>query len=217
VEWRTTKHGAFPEFRVFTKLNTPAKIQDFLDGFHINFEKKGETCRSPLEVLRHKEAHCMEGAMLAAAVLWYNGHAPLLLDLKVAKKPHYDDDHAVALFRKKIPGFGFRWGAISKTNHAVLRYRDPVYANVRELAMSYFNEYFLDNGVKTLRSYSKPIDMRHFGMEWLTSRKDLFNIPNSFDKMPHTNILPKSAVKNLRRADPLEIKAGKLVGQKRSR
>src|ERR1044072_950040 len=102
--------------RAFTRLNTPAKIQDFLNTLKFNHEKGGETCRSPLETLHHGTAHCMEGAMLAAAALWYHGERPLVMDLKTARG---DDDHVVALFRRK----GL-WGAISKTNHAVLRYRD---------------------------------------------------------------------------------------------
>jgi len=90
--------------------------------------------------------------MLAAAALWHNGYPSLLLDLKTTDA---DADHVVALFKE-----GGRWGAISKTNHAVLRYRDPVYRDPHELAMSYFNEYFLDSGVKTMRSFSAaPFDI----------------------------------------------------------
>ena len=125
----------FPEeFSIFKKLRTPADIQDFVNGFEMNFTGRQHTYASPLVVLQTGKAHCMEGAMLAAAALWYLGYPPLLLDLKTTAQ---DDDHVVALFKE-----GGRWGAISKTNHAVLRYRDPVYRDPRELAMSYFNEYF---------------------------------------------------------------------------
>src|SRR5512132_4274323 len=119
-----------PEFEVFKKLDTPAKIQDFLDSFPQNLEWDGETCHSPLYVLRHRKAHCMEGAMLAAAILWYHGEKPLVMDLKTTKR---DVDHIVAPFKA-----GGRWGALSKVNTATLRYRDPVYRSIRELAMSYF-------------------------------------------------------------------------------
>src|SRR3989344_6349937 len=113
------------EFKIFKKLNSPSKIQDFLNEIPINFEKKGETCKSPLVVLKSNNAHCIEGAMLASAALWYHGEKPLLLDLKTSND---DEDHVVALFKANN-----RWGAISKTNHAVLRYRDPIYLSVREL------------------------------------------------------------------------------------
>src|SRR3989344_7563100 len=121
-----------PEILVFKKLRTPQKIQDYLDALPINFEDSGETYRSPRRLLGAKEAHCLEGALFAAAVLAYHGQKPLLLDLRTTPR---DEDHVVALFRQNG-----RWGAISKTNHAVLRYRDPVYKDVRELAMSYFHE-----------------------------------------------------------------------------
>ena len=137
------------EERVFKKHSTPAKIQDYINSIPINYEKSGETCMSPRLVLEKRLAHCMEGAMLAAAILEYHGHKPLVMDLRTIK-PH-DNDHVVALFKERG-----KWGAISKTNHAVLRYREPVYLTVRELAMSYFHEYFLDNGLKTLREYSVP-------------------------------------------------------------
>jgi hypothetical protein len=136
------------ETLLFKKLKTPGTIQDYLDSLPSNFERRGETSRSPRLVLAHKEAHCFEGALFAAAVLWYHGKKPLLLDLKTGRG---DFDHVVTLF--KTNGY---WGAISKTNHAVLRFRDPLYKTIRELALSYAHEYFLDNGKKTLLSYSRP-------------------------------------------------------------
>jgi hypothetical protein len=146
------------ELKILRKLNTPIKIQDFLDTLPINFEKRGDTQMSPRKVLREKKAHCIEGALLAAAALWIAGEEPLLMDLKAM--PH-DDDHVVALY--KINGL---WGAISKTNHATVRFRDPIYRTVRELALSYFHEYFLDKdskkakaGQKVLYSYSKPFNL----------------------------------------------------------
>lgn len=195
----------FPEFAVFKKLDSPAKVQGFVGGLRMNFEKKRETCRSPLLALRAGEAHCAEGALLAAAIFWYHGEPPLLLDLRVAKNKN-DDDHMVALFRE-----GGRWGAISKTNHAVLRYRDPVYKTVRELALSYFNEYFLDNGLKTLRSYSAPFHLLGYKREWLTARRNLWDITDALDESRHFNIMEGGAVRRLRPADQIEIQAGQLV------
>ena len=157
--------------------------------------------------LKTKKAHCFEGALLAAAALWIQGQKPLLLDL-VAKEP--DDDHVVALFKK-----GNKCGAISKTNHSVLRYRDPIYASVRELAMSYFNEYFLKDGKKTMRSFSKPFNLTRYGTTWLTSEEDLFEIAYDLDNSPHTKILTGANEKILRKADPIEIETGEVVEWKR--
>lgn len=205
---RKFPHAQREEFKIFKKLDTPVKIQDFIDAIRINFEAKRETCRSPLMVLKHKEAHCMEGAMLAAAVLWHHGEKPLLLDLKASRK---DDDHVVTLFKQ-----GNLWGAISKTNHVTLQYRDPVYKTVRELAMSYFNEYFLENGEKTLRSYSAPFNLLDYPDDWILSRQNLWHIPADLDASPHTAILKNGAVRRLRKANPLERKAGMLTHWKKN-
>jgi hypothetical protein len=198
----------FPDdFSIFKKLRTPAAIQDYVNGLEMNFTGRRHTYASPLVVLETKKAHCMEGAMFAAAALWYCGHPPLLLDLKTTDK---DADHVVALFKE-----GNRWGAISKTNHAVLRYRDPVYRDPRELAMSYFNEYFLDSGEKTMRSYSAPFDLLKCRAAhndgWLTTRGDLAAIAEALDFSRHFQIVKKDAVHCLRRADASEIEAGKIV------
>ena len=163
------------ELKAIKRLSTPQKIQDFLNSIPFNFEKKGETCMSPRCVLKEKKAHCMEGAMFAAAALALHGETPLILDLRSTAR---DFDHVVALFSR----YG-HWGAISKTNHAVLRYREPVYKTVRELAMSYFHEYFLNsNGAKTMRSFSKPFNLSRFNKDhWMTTDEDLWDIPAALD------------------------------------
>lgn len=239
------------EIKIFTKLDSPEKIQDFLESIKINFEEKGDTCYSPRMVIRNQKAHCMEGALFAAAALEFHGARPLVLDLRSI---HKDFDHVVAPFRQ----FGC-WGAISKTNHPVLRYREPVYKTSRELAMSYFHEYFMDNGKKTLREYSEPFDLKYFdkhpsltppipptlklrragkggenanslppvgraracpgldpgeGDNWRTSEKNLFAIPDYLDEIKHNKILSPLQIKNLRLANEIEIKAGKLVDWK---
>ncbi|MEK7497203.1 MAG: hypothetical protein AAB657_04895 [Patescibacteria group bacterium] len=198
------------EFYVLNHLKTPSQIQDFINKIPINFERGGETCLSPLEVLKQKRAHCIEGAMLAAVALRLQGCEPLLLDLKSV---WHDDDHVVALFKER----GF-WGAISKTNHAVLRYREPIYKNVRELAMSYFHEYFTNDGKKTLRSYSVPVNLKKFEkMNWMASANELWYIVRALDKAKHFPLITKTQIKHLRKADEIEIKAGKLVEWKKIR
>ncbi len=191
-----------PEFRVFKKLNTPAKIQDFVDKIPMNFST---TCRSPLTVLRKNRAYCIEGAFLAAAIFWYHGRPPLVFCLNTVDP---DFDHVLALFRENPPAGG-GWGAISKTNHPVLRYREPIYKNIRELAMSYFHEYFLDNGKKTMRSYSEPLDLRKFGTDWLLSEKNIWHIDDVLGKAKKHKILNRGAIKRLRPADKIERAATK--------
>ncbi len=186
-------------------LNTPRKIQDFVNELGMNFEKEGDTCFSPATVLEKGEAHCMEGALLAATILRCHGQEPLLLDLVANDK---DFDHVVALFKKDDC-----WGAISKTNHAVLRYREPVYKNIRELVMSYFHEYFLnENGFKTLRAYSKPVNLKRFDKtNWVSSKEDVWFIPEHLTQIKHYDILSKKQLMSLRKADEVEIKAGSII------
>jgi hypothetical protein len=194
----------FPkELAVLKRLKDPGAIQDLLNELRIDFDTKGNTYYSPLTVIQKRKAHCMEGALLAAAAFWYHGIPPLILDLKTADD---DEDHVVALFKQ-----GGRWGAVSKTNHAVLRYRDPVYKDIRELVMSYFNEYFLDNGKKTLRSYAGPFDLLSFGNDWLTATDGLQNIGDALDRSPHVKILKKGVERHLRPAENIEIEAGKIL------
>lgn len=192
------------ELSVLKKLTTPKKIQDFLDTLPINYEKEGETYMSPRRVLREKKAHCFEGALLAALALFLQGEEPLLLDLKALPT---DIDHVVALYKKN----GY-WGAISKTNHASLRFRDPIHKTIRELVTSYFHEYFINkSGQKTLRSYSKPFNLNKQKINWITSEDNLRKLVDDLDESPHFPIFPKINLKHIRKADKIEKKAGEIV------
>jgi len=196
------------ELRVFKRLNSPQKVQDFLETIQTNFESGGETVMSPRRVLREKKAHCMEAALFAAAVFLFHGRKPLLLDLRASKK---DLDHVVALFNE-----GEKWGAISKSNHATIRYRDAVYKSPRELALSYFHEYFSNDGTKNLRSFSKPFDLRSLKQkDWITAEEDLWYIDRAMNKIKHTKIVTKEEIKKLRKADPIERRVGKLTTWKK--
>lgn len=185
------------ENKILQGLSSPEKIQDFLDSLAMNHEKNGETCQSPREVLRTQKAHCLEGALLGACALWIHGARPLLMNLKTTRG---DDDHAVALF--KINGY---WGALSKTNHPVLRYRDPIYKTTRELALSYFHEYFLyKNGKKTLRGYSKPFSLYAYDTAWVSSEKPLWHIADALAKSPHFPLIPQGNERKIRPATSFE-------------
>lgn len=198
------------EIKLFKKLNSPNKIQDYLSKLDFNFEEKWGTCMSPRKVVQTQKADCIEGAIFASAVLEFHGFKPLILDLKSVKKP-YDYDHVIAVY--KLDGF---FGAISKTNHSVLRYREPIYKNIRELVLSYFHEYYLDSGLKTLREYSDPFDLNYFNkIEWRTTEKDLTQIMTHLDKIKHYKILSEKQLKNLRKADKIEIESTKKAEYKK--
>lgn len=198
--------------KVIKKLNTPKKVQDFLDALPFNFEEAGETYMSPRKVLESGRMHCFEGAIFACVCLEQSKIKNYLLDLKV-KDLKKDYDHTLCVFKT-----GKYWGAISKTNHSVLRWRDPIYKNIRELAMSYFHEYFLDSGEKTLKSYSKPFDIwKKFGTKWVTAEEDLDEIAEALDKSPHFDFVPKENRKFVRSAGKTEIKGAAVTEWKKSK
>lgn len=197
------------EFALLRRLDSPQKIQDYLYRLKQNFEVGGETCRPVRAVLRAGNAHCIEGAMLAACALWIHGEPPLLLDMRAVR----DFDHVVALFRRRG-----RWGAISKTNGIALRWRDPVYRTLRELAMSYFHEYTNRRDHKTLREYSRPFDLRVMDPKiWVTSPKGAWQVAERLDDLHHFPLLTRAEERELARRDPFERKIGALLQYRRPR
>ena len=192
----------------FKKLDTPYKVQVFLDSIPFNFEKNGkDVIKSPLRVVRENNAHCIEGAILGSYILSLHKYKSYLLHLQTTKE---DLDHVIVVFKD-----GMYWGALSKTNHSVLRYRDPVYKSVRELVMSYFHEYFLDNGCKTLRRYSDLLDLKIFEKGWEIQDFDLWAIDHELDKMKHYDIVPKTFIRKLSKASIIEREASKITQWKK--
>ena len=192
------------EYGELRQLRTPEKIQRFLDcGLGYNKEKDGETVRSPRRVLRDRIAHCLEGALLAAAALRVLGHPPLVVDLEAVR----DDDHVLAVFRERG-----RWGAIAKSNFSGLRFREPVYRNLRELTMSYFEHYYNLEREKTLRRYSRPVNLARFDKAgWMTAEHELWEIPYYLVDVSHRALLTPAIERRLTRMDERLFAAG-LVG-----
>jgi hypothetical protein len=192
------------ERRVFARLNTPKKVQDFLDSLPVNFELDGDTHMSPRRVLLERKAHCTEGALFAAACLAFHGKPVFLMDLRALPA---DQDHVVALFRA-----GRLWGAISKTNHPVLRWRDPIYRSPRELAMSYANEYFLGGGRMSLLAYSRPFRItRYAPRRWVIAPDDLDWLVLALDNSCHLPLAPRRALTNRRPATATERRASDIA------
>jgi hypothetical protein len=192
------------EFRTLRRLSTPEKVQAFLNAVPINHELDGETVLSVREVLRQRRAHCIEGAMLAACALWVNGEPPLVMHLDCHES---DYPHVIALFRR-----GRYWGAISKTNGAPLRYRDPIYRTLRELALSYFHEYSNKRGHKTLRSYSLPFDLRRIDpKEWVTNVDSCWPTHDRLTDLRHFALITRAQERMLTKRDAFERKASKIV------
>jgi hypothetical protein len=192
------------EARIFRKLNSPPRIQDFIDALPVNMEPDGSTYMSPRRTLATGRAHCFEGALLAAAVLAFHGERPLLLDFQSA---YDDEDHVVALFCQNG-----HWGAISKTNHPGLRYRDAIHDSLRGLAASYFHEYYMWDGRKSLRFFSRPFDLTRYSPErWVVAAEDLDWLVDALDASAHAPIIPKGNLRKLRPASPFELHASAAV------
>jgi hypothetical protein len=192
------------EFAVLRRLSSPERIQAWLNATPINHEIGGETVLSVREVIRQRRAHCIEGAMFAACALWVHGDPPLVMHLDCHES---DYPHVIALFRRNG-----HWGAISKTNGAPLRYRDPIYRTLRELALTYFHEYSNKRGHKTLRSYSIPFDLRRVDLaEWVTNGKSCWKTHDRLVVLRHYPLISRRQERLLAKRDAFERQAGKLV------
>jgi hypothetical protein len=190
------------EARTLRALTPPWRIQRFLDALDYDF--RGQGCRSPRRVLRERKVQCMDGALLAAAALRLQGHRPLIVDLEAV----YDDDHVLAVFRQDG-----RWGALARSNFSGLRYREPVYRTIRDLALSYFESYFNLRRQKTLRRYSRPVDLSRFDARtWMTAEDDLWDIPSYLVGIKHHPLLTAAQVARLGTVDARMFRAG-LVGR----
>jgi hypothetical protein len=184
------------ELRSFRALKTPAGVQRVLDELPYNL---GYTGRSPRQVLAERTASCFEGAIFAAAALRVLGFPPLIFDLEADR----DTDHVVALF--KVRG---HWGAVAKSNFAGCRYREPVHRTLRELAMTYFNIYFNMRWQRTLRRYSRPVNLARFDhLHWMTSAKPIWFIAEHLCDIPHIPLVTPAMAKDLTTIDSRTVRA----------
>ena len=185
------------DLRTLRGLRTPARIQKFIDGLTYQY---ANTAWSPHRVLRERKGHCLEGALLAAAALRIQGHAPLLMDLEGVR----DDDHVVALYRQR----GL-WGGIAKSNFAGLRFRAAVYRTLRELALSYFEHYYNLRRERTLRSYSRAVNLARLDKQgWMTSDKNVWCVPELLIAARHYPLFPHRVARDLPRLDRRSFEAG---------
>lgn len=191
------------ELHSLYRLKTPHGIQGFLDDLPYHL---AHTAWSPRTVLHEHTAHCLEGAIFAAAALRVLGYPPLILDLEA----DHDTDHVLAVFQERG-----HWGAVAKSNFTGCRYREPVYRTLRELALSYFHTYFNLRGQRTLRRYSRPVNLSRFDdRDWMTSKKDIWFVAEYLCEIPHTPLLGPAQIRNLTRVDPRTIQ-GEMVGHRR--
>jgi hypothetical protein len=185
------------DVRTLRSLKTPAQIQKFVDALTYKY---ADTAASPKRVLRERKGHCLEGALVAAAALRVNGYPPLLMDLEAV----HDDDHVLAIYRQR----GL-WGSIAKSNYAGLRFRAPVYRTLRELAMSYFEQYYNLRGERTLRTYSVPVNLARLdGKHWMTAEEDVWCVTDLLVDARHYPLMPDKVARALPRVDRRSFEAG---------
>jgi hypothetical protein len=191
------------EARRIAGLTSPPKIQAFLDAIEYSEEVR---YRSPLTVLRDMKGHCFDGALFAAAMLRRIGHPPLILDIIPNDN---DDDHILALYR--VNG---HWGAVAKSNYTGLRFREPIHRTVRELIISYFEVFFNAIGEKTMRAYTRPLNLKEFDrLQWETNDETMDAIAERLDEIRRFKPLTPTMIRNLSFADERSVKAG-LLGAK---
>jgi len=188
------------EVALLRRLSTPDKVQRYLDDLTYNLEKGGDTVRSPRRVMRDRTAHCAEGAFFAAAAFRVNGRPPLIVDLEADN----DDDHVLAVYRER----GL-WGSVAISKFSGLRFRAPVYRTVRELVMSYFEDYFNWDGDRTLRAYSRPLSLARFDrINWMTAEEDLWPVVEWLSVAHHTPLVGRAVANRLPRVDRRSYQAG---------
>jgi hypothetical protein len=185
------------DVRTLRALKTPTRIQQFLDALPYQY---ANTAWSPQRVLRERKGHCLEGALLAAAALRLNGHPPLLMDLEAV----HDDDHVLAIYRQR----GL-WGSVAKSNFAGLRSRPPIYRTPRELALSYFPNYYNLRGEPSLRSYSTPVNLARLDSQhWMTSEENVWCVPELLIAARHYPLVTDKLARTLPRLDRRSFEAG---------
>ena len=195
----TNSQGSFTpaELRKLRRLKDPYGIQRLLDDqpYHL-----ADTAWSPRQVLREHTSHCFEGAMFAAAALRAKGYPPLVIDLEA----EHDTDHVIAVYRQ----YGC-WGAVSKSNYSALRFREPVYRSLRELAMSLFDGYFNLRRERTLRTFSNPVNLARFDrLEWMTTNRPLWFVAEYLFTIRHFPLLKPQMARRLHRLDDRSFRAG---------
>ena len=197
--------GLTPRETAFLKrLSPPWRIQRFLDS--CSFDVKGAGCRSPRRVLQERRVQCMDGALFAAAALRVQGYPPLIVDLEGIQ----DDDHVLAVYRRR----GL-WGAVARSNYSGLRLREPVHATLRGLALSYFEWYHNLRHEKTLRRFSRPVNLARFDRRnWMTAEDDLWDIPEYLVDVKHEPLVGAALVAELGTLDRRTF-AASVVGRQR--
>jgi hypothetical protein len=103
-------------------------------------------------------------------------------------------------------------GAVAKSNFVGLQFREPVYRNLRELVMSYFEQFYNVEREKTLRCYTLPLNLKAFDrMNWMASDDSLERIAQKLDRVRKIPLFAQPMISNLSSVDERSYRAG-LIG-----
>jgi len=188
----------YEQRQLLNRLKTPAAIQEFLLALPYSAE---ERYRSPRSVLEDRIAHCFDGCLFGAAALRNIGFPPLIVELLPTDR---DDDHLIAVYKHQGA-----WGAVAKSNFSGLTYREPIYRNLRELVMSYFEQYYNVAREKTLRGYTVPLNLVAFdSLNWMGSDDHLDVIGERLDAVRKIRLITPAQARHLSLLDERSYKAG---------
>ncbi|NUM57360.1 MAG: hypothetical protein HUU56_01945 [Bdellovibrionaceae bacterium] len=176
------------------KFNTPRKVQKWLKGFSYN---KKDTLRSAFSCYESQEAHCMEAAMLAAAILEHRGYPPLIISFESIDEL----DHVIFVFKEKTG-----WGSVGRSRDKGLHGRAPMFRSLRALAMSYFDPYVDKTGKIT--GY-QVVHLDETKSNWRFSVKNVWKTERYLLELPHNKI--KFSAKRYQRLRKKYEKEGPLL------
>lgn len=163
------------EWKLIQSLRTPREVQRYLRSVPYNWEREGGTQRSFREVLKRREAHCMEAALSAAVILEQHNYPPLLLSLESKDQL----DHVLFIFQRN----GL-WGAVGRSRDTGLHGRRPIFRSVRDLVWSYFDPYVDMTGRITGYGATNLYALGNY--DWRFSGKNLWKVENHLREIPHT-------------------------------
>jgi hypothetical protein len=175
-------HGKFQPFRpaerrLIGRLDTPLKVQRFLNRLPYNTEPRGDTLRGFRQVVRLKRAHCLEAALTAACILEQHGYPALLMSLASADLL----DHVIFVYRRRG-----RWGSVARSRDPGLHGRKPVFRSLRALAESYCDPYIDFTG--RLTGYAM-VDLGRMGSyDWRFARRNVWAVERLLLKLRHKKI-----------------------------
>jgi hypothetical protein len=179
------------ERRLIRRLNTPQRVQRFLNRLPYNTERpplRDSLC-SFREVVRRRRAHCLEAALFAACVLEQHGYPPLVMSLESADML----DHVIFVYRTNG-----RWGSVGRSRDPGLHGRKAAYRSPRALALSYFDPYVDFTGSLTGYAIADLRDVK--GCDWRFSRRNVWAVERYLLRIPHHKLPRRRArVKHLRR------------------